>query len=61
MRKLLIAALGGPQQCSRCTSVAVARKRHKVHKAGTTAKGKALLPSPFPGITLGFQVSESMQ
>jgi hypothetical protein len=59
MRKLLIAALAVVAVFA-MTSVAVAVNVYKVHKAGTTAKGKGSTAKPIPtGITLGFQVSES--
>jgi hypothetical protein len=59
MRKLLIAALAVAAVFA-MASVAVATNVYKVHKAGTTAKGKGSAAKPIPtGITLGFQVSES--
>jgi hypothetical protein len=58
MRKLLVTvvALVGVFAVA---SIAMADNTYKVHKAGTTAKGKGSLAKPIPtGITIGFQVGE---
>ena len=59
MRKLSIVALAIAAVFAVAGS-ALAVNTYKVHKAGTTAKGKGSATKPIPtGITLGFQVGES--
>ena len=59
MRKVWIAALALAAVFA-ITGSALAVNVYKVHKAGTTAKGKGSTRHPIPtGITLGFQVGES--
>jgi hypothetical protein len=59
MRKLSIAGLALVAVFALVGS-ALATNVYKVHKAGTTAKGKGSARHPIPtGITLGFQVGES--
>lgn len=58
MRKLWIAVLALAAVAA-VAGTALAANTYKVHKAGTTAKGKGSTTKPIPtGITLGFQVGE---
>jgi len=58
MRKLWIAVLALAAVVA-VAGTALAANTYKVHKAGTTAKGKGSLAKPIPtGITLGFLVGE---
>jgi hypothetical protein len=59
MRKLLVPVLALAAVLA-VVGVAFGANTYKVHKAGTTAKGKGSIAKPIPtGITLGFQVGES--
>jgi hypothetical protein len=59
MRKVWIAPLAIAAVFA-LVATALAENTYKVHKAGTTAKGKGSLAHPIPtGITIGFEVGES--
>ncbi|MEA2408505.1 MAG: hypothetical protein QOE69_2624 [Thermoleophilaceae bacterium] len=59
MRKLLVPVLALAAVLA-VVGVAFGANTYKVHKAGTTAKGKGSIAKPIPtGIVLGFQVGES--
>jgi hypothetical protein len=59
MRKVWIAVVATAAVFA-LVATALANNTYKVHKAGTTAKGKGSLKNPIPtGIIIGFQVGES--